>query len=89
MEFENLSDNIGRKVSMTINKNYVVATIKSCDKLGDEKWVTFSVENEYRLYTPTVYGIHIGNFNCLYEPDTSRMYKGWYSNEVFETVKLL
>lgn len=89
MDYSNLENNIGKKVSFNINNNLVFGKITKCDKMKGEKWVTFSVEPDYRKYTPCFYGIYVGNFNCLYDPVEKRTYKGWYSDEVFRTLKIL
>lgn len=89
MDYWKLENNIGKKVSLNINTNFVIAKIENCEDIKGEKWVTFSVEPDYRKYTPSLYGFHIGNFNCLYYPVDKRTYKGWFSDEVFRTLKIL
>lgn len=89
MEYSDLVNNIGKKVSFNINNNIVFGKIINCDEMNGDKWVTFSVEPDYRKYTPSFYGVYLGNFNCLYYPEKDRNYKGWYSDEVFRTLQIL
>tara|TARA_B100000900_G_scaffold367552_1_gene344131 strand:- start:175 stop:450 length:276 start_codon:yes stop_codon:yes gene_type:complete len=90
MDYTTIVNNIGSKVSFNINNTPVIATIESCNETEDNsKWVTFTLEPEYKDFMPIFWNIPLRSFNSLYYPVEKRTYKGWYSDEVFNSLKLI
>ena len=84
--WELLNKNINKDVNLKINNKEIRCKITSCDEFKDGyKWVSFSVYTNKEL-TPKIYGVNLGTFNSLYSPIDKRTYKGWFSDEVFETL---
>jgi len=82
-----LQNNIGKDVFLKINNNEIKCKITDCNILADDcKWVSFSAYEKKEL-TPVLFGYNLGNFNCLFSPKDKRSYKGWFSDEVFDTLR--
>ena len=86
LSWEEILNMIGKEVKFNINEvGELKAIILGAEELANgQKWVSFQPEN--REFSPLLYGFPTGVFNSVYYPTRDRVFRGFYSDEIFSTM---
>lgn len=86
LNWDEIINMVGQDVKFYINGiGEIKANILSAYELANgQKWVSFSPYN--KEFSPSFYGSPLGQFNSVYHPTCDRQIRGFYSNEIFNTL---